>query len=225
VDIDRFSPGANDIRLRLKISAAEPVIGFVGRLTRDKGVPELIEAFERVLKASPQARLLLVGWYDESDDALSAETRESIDRHPRIVRTGFVADTAPYYRAMDMLVLPTWREGFPNAVLEAAASGLPVITTLATGSRDAVVPEITGLLIPPGHAGAISEAIQVLLNDPERGKRMGAAARRWVIDHWGRSGGWSRKWCDTNGSLGRDVRSKGCHKRIDPGADRRWRWR
>jgi glycosyltransferase involved in cell wall biosynthesis len=98
--------------------------------------------------------------------------------------TGFVADTAPYYRAMDVMVLPTWREGFPNVVLEAASSGIPVVTTLCTGSRDAVVPEVTGLLIPPGYPEAISEAVLKLLRDPARRRRMGEAARAWVVEHF-----------------------------------------
>ncbi len=104
--------------------------------------------------------------------------------NPHIHCTGFVADTAPYYRAMDLLVLPTWREGFPNVVLEAAATGIPVITTLCTGSRDSVVPEVTGLLIPPGYPEAISEAVLKLLCDPERRMRMGQAARAWVLEHY-----------------------------------------
>ena len=112
--------------------------------------------------------MLLVGWFDAAEDALSADLRGRIENHPRIHCTGFVADTAPYYRAMDLMVLPTWREGFPNAVLEAAATGIPVITTIATGSRDSVVPEVTGLLIPPGYPEAISEAVLKLLRDPER---------------------------------------------------------
>jgi glycosyltransferase involved in cell wall biosynthesis len=98
--------------------------------------------------------------------------------------TGFVADTAPYYRVMDVLVLPTWREGFPNVVLEAAASGIPVVTTLCTGSRDAVVPEVTGLLIPPGYPAAIREAVLQLLRNPERRCRMGEAARAWVLENY-----------------------------------------
>jgi glycosyltransferase involved in cell wall biosynthesis len=98
--------------------------------------------------------------------------------------TGFVADTAPYYRVMDVMVLPTWREGFPNVVLEAAATGIPVVTTLSTGSRDAVVPEVTGLLIPPGYPVAISEAVLQLLRSPKRRCRMGLAARAWVLDHY-----------------------------------------
>jgi glycosyltransferase involved in cell wall biosynthesis len=85
---------------------------------------------------------------------------------------------------MDLMVLPTWREGFPNVVLEAAASGIPVITTLCTGSRDSVVPEVTGLLIPPGYPQAISEAVLKLLGDPERRQRMGEAARNWVCAHY-----------------------------------------
>jgi glycosyltransferase involved in cell wall biosynthesis len=132
----------------------------------------------------PEAHLLLVGWFDAAEDALSADLRSRIVCHPRVHCTGFVADTAPYYRAMDVMVLPTWREGFPNAVLEAAASGIPVVTTIATGSRDSVVPEVTGLLIPPGYPEAISEAVLKLLGDPARRQRMGEAARSWVVEHY-----------------------------------------
>jgi glycosyltransferase involved in cell wall biosynthesis len=85
---------------------------------------------------------------------------------------------------MDLMVLPTWREGFPNAVLEAAATGLPVITTLCTGSRDSVIPEVTGLLIPPGYPEAITEAVLQLLRDPDRRRRMGIAARAWVAKNF-----------------------------------------
>jgi glycosyltransferase involved in cell wall biosynthesis len=69
-------------------------------------------------------------------------------------------------------------------VLEAAATGIPVIATICTGSRDAVVPEVTGLLIPPGYAEAISEAVLKLLGDPERRRRMGMAARAWILEHF-----------------------------------------
>jgi glycosyltransferase involved in cell wall biosynthesis len=184
VDVDRFSPGPDQLRERLGIPHADPVIGFVGRLTRDKGLPELIEAFETILKTEPVAHLLLVGWFDASEDALSDALRHHIESHPRIHSTGFVNDTAPYYRAMDMLVLPTWREGFPNVALEAAATEIPVITTLSTGSRDAVVPEVTGLLIPPGYPEAISEAVVKLLRNPELRRRMGQAGRAWVLEHF-----------------------------------------
>jgi len=184
VDVERFSPGPSSVRDRLGLSAKAPVLGFVGRLTCDKGLPELMEAFKTILEAEPDAHLLLVGWFDAAEDALSADLRVRIESHPRVHCVGFVADTVPYYRAMDLMVLPTRREGFPNVVLEAAATGIPVITTIATGSRDSVVPEVTGLLIPPGYPEAISEAVLSLLRNPERRRRMGEAARAWVIEHF-----------------------------------------
>ena len=187
VDVERFSPGPDILRARLGLPPNAPVIGFVGRLTRDKGLPELVEAFDAILAARRKAHLLLVGWFDDSEDALDRTLRSRIKNHPRIHLTGYVADTAPYYRAMDVMVLPTWREGFPNVVLEAAASGIPVVTTLCTGSRDAVVPEVTGLLVPPGYPVAIREAVLQLLRNPERRCRMGKAARAWVLENYVRS--------------------------------------
>jgi glycosyltransferase involved in cell wall biosynthesis len=184
VDTDRFCPGCSNVRSRFGIRPDAPVIGFVGRLTCDKGVPELIEAFRAILHAKPDAHLLLVGWFDASEDAIKTGLRRYIERHPRIHYTGFVADTAPYLRAMDLLVLPTWREGFPNAVLEAAATGIPVICTTSTGSRDAVIPEVTGLLIPPGYPEAITEAVLKLLDAPDRREGMGRAARNWVREQY-----------------------------------------
>jgi glycosyltransferase involved in cell wall biosynthesis len=184
VDMEQYAPGPSDVRARYGLPSDAYVIGFVGRLTRDKGLPELIEAFEAILRAEPETHLLLVGWFDVSEDLLGNHLRARITSHPRIHLTGFVHDTAPFYRAMDLLVLPTWREGFPNSVLEAAATGIPVITTHSTGSRDSVVPEVTGLLIPPGYPEAISEAVLKLLRDPERRLRMGKAARAWVLEHY-----------------------------------------
>jgi glycosyltransferase involved in cell wall biosynthesis len=184
VDIERFHPGPDRLRASLGLPEDAEVIGFVGRLTRDKGVPELVEAFDSILAQKPSARLLLVGWFDAAEDALGRALRLRIESHPRIHLTGFVADTAPYYRVMDVMVLPTWREGFPNVILEAAATGIPVVTTLATGSRDAVVPEVTGLLIPPGYPVAICESVLRLLRNPAWRRKMGWAARAWVLDHY-----------------------------------------
>jgi glycosyltransferase involved in cell wall biosynthesis len=190
VDIERFSPGSGDsrqanvVRDNFGIPREASVIGFVGRLTRDKGLPELVEAFDRILAADPSAHLLLVGWFDAAEDVLDAGLRSRILSHPRIHCTGFVNDSAPFYRAMDVMVLPTWREGFPNVVLEASATGIPVVTTNSTGARDAVIPEVTGLLIPPGYPEAIYESVIKLLRDPERRRRMGRAARAWVVEHY-----------------------------------------
>ena len=211
VDVFRFSPGPARFRQTIGIPPGVPVIGFVGRLTRDKGVPELIEAFDVILRTVPSARLLLVGWFDQSDDAVDESLRRRILCHPGIVYTGYVPDTAPWYRAMDMLVLPTWREGFPNVVLEAAATGIPVITTLSTGSRDAVLPEVTGLLIPAGYPQAIVEAVLRLIRNPRERLRMGRAGRAWIIERFvnrhvlGLTIGFYRKLLEGSARRGLDV--------------------
>jgi glycosyltransferase involved in cell wall biosynthesis len=184
VDTVRFSPGMSGVRPVLGIPDQDLVLGFVGRLTRDKGIPELLEAFEAILREEPRCRLLLVGWFDRAEDALDARWRERIARHPRIAHTGFVADAAPYYRAMDVFVLPSHREGFPNAALEAAACGLPVITTESTGARDSVVPGVTGLLIQAGVPEAICGAALQLLRDGRMRRRFGEAGRAWVMERY-----------------------------------------
>ena len=114
VDVERFQPGPGSLRAGLGLPLHALVVGFVGRLTRDKGLPELVEAFDAILAAKTEAHLLLVGWFDAAEDALEEALRARIRSHPRIHMTGFVADTAPYYRVMDVMVLPTWREGFPE---------------------------------------------------------------------------------------------------------------
>jgi glycosyltransferase involved in cell wall biosynthesis len=187
VDVSRFAPGGSKVREQFRIPANAPVIGFVGRLTGDKGIPELLEAFARVLRERPKCYLLLVGWFDAAEDALGRDLRRRIEGHPRIVCTGYVDNAAPYYRAMDLLILPSWREGFPNAALEAAASGVPVVATACTGSRDAVVPERTGMLVPPGDADAITNAALRILGDDELRGAMAEAARKWVVNHFDQS--------------------------------------
>ncbi len=184
VDLARFAPGTSDIRRQLGIPRDSPVIGFAGRLTADKGVPELLEAFTLVLRRHPEAYMLLVGWFDAAEDALGCGLRKRIEGHPSIVLTGFVDDASALYRAMDLLVLPSWREGFPNVVLEAAASGVPVIAAACTGSLDAVIPHVTGLLVPAGSPQAISDAASDILCDGEYRRRMSEAARKWAADHY-----------------------------------------
>lgn len=180
VDVERFAPGESTIRSKLGIGEDDLVLGFVGRLTQDKGVPELLIAFDEILRDCPRCWLLFVGWFDDAEDRLDPDWRRHIAEHPRILHTGFVANTVPYYRAMDVFVLPTHREGFPNAALEAAACGLAVITTESTGARDAVLPEVTGFQIRPCDPKAIADAALTLLNNGPLRRRMGDAGRKWV---------------------------------------------
>ncbi len=185
VDAERFAPTAEAlrrgeaIRRDLGIPAGAPVAGFVGRLTKDKGVCELVEAYLELRKTIPEARLLLVGDPEEGD-ALPAAVRERIGREAGILCTGFVQDAADYYHAMDVLALPSYREGFGNVLLEANAAGKPVIAARATGATDAVVDGVTGMLVPVGDSGTLARALELLLNDRRMAEAMGSAGRERV---------------------------------------------
>ncbi len=182
VDLDRFSPALRNfqatqkMRSDLEISEDALVIGFVGRLVKDKGIRELAEAFRILSTGHSKLRLLVVGAF-ETGDPVETDVRSYIESAPAVVFQGFVDDTAPYYGLMDVLVLPTYREGFPGAPLEAQASGVPVVTTTATGAIDSVIDGVTGILVPVGDSNSLALAIDKLLRDAELRASMGRAGR------------------------------------------------
>ena len=186
VDLQRFRPTperrreAAELRRRWGIPEAAPVIGYVGRFTRDKGIDDLAEAFlEHVVAAWPESRLMLVGDF-ESADPVAAATHRRLADDPRVVITGWVADTAPYYAVMDVLALPSYREGLPNAPLEAAASERPTVGYRAIGVVDAVEDGVTGRLVAIGDVAALAGALGDFLAEPERRRAQGGAARARV---------------------------------------------
>ncbi|MHB8675293.1 MAG: glycosyltransferase family 4 protein [Candidatus Acidiferrales bacterium] len=182
VDAARFAPTperlrlAATLRISLGIPHDSPVVGFVGRLTRDKGIQDLLEAFSFLRESFPKLRLLLVGEFEEGD-AVPPNIRNQIFADPRIICTGFVRDPAPYYHVMDILALPSHREGFPNAVLEAHAASKPVVGARATGTIDAISDGINGILVPVGDAPAFAKAMADLLRYPQLAREMGRAGR------------------------------------------------
>ena len=171
------------MRKQYDIAPDECIVGFVGRLTRDKGIVDLVESFERLARQGKRIHLLLVGDF-ESGDPVPESIVNRIDRNPNITRTGFAKDTAPYYSLFNILVFPSYREGFPNVPMEAAAAGLPVVGYRATGTVDAVVDQVTGTLVPVGSQIALSDAMEKYLNDPQLGLAHGHAGRRRVKEHF-----------------------------------------
>jgi len=168
----------------MAIESDAPVIGFVGRLTKDKGVPDLTEAyFEHLRPKEPTAHLLLIGDF-ETGDPVDDRLRDRLSEDPLVHVTGFRDDMPRFYRAIDVLVLPSYREGFPNAALEASASGLPVVAYDAVGSRDAIRHGITGLLVPVGDRAALANAVARYIADPELRRKHGEAGRSMVLEHF-----------------------------------------
>jgi len=166
------------------------VLGFVGRVVRDKGVHELIEAFEKLAFEFPELHLLIVGGR-EAEDAVSEEIVRRMDHHERIRCTGFQKDVRRLLSAMDILVHPSYREGLPTAPLEAAARGLPVITTRIPGCVDAVQEGCSGILVPPRDSAALAEAIRYYLKNPEVRQQHGRHGREWVLQKYDRHKAWA----------------------------------
>jgi glycosyltransferase involved in cell wall biosynthesis len=166
------------------------VAGFVGRFTRDKGLVELLSAFRAASAVEPRLRLLLVGDHDKTDP-LPAEARLFIAEDPRVITTGFVDEPARFYSMMDLFVFPSHREGFPNAPLEAAAAGLPVLAWSATGTIDAVADGATGTLLEPGDEQGLTQGLLDYARDQSLRDRHGRQGRQRVEGLFSRERVWA----------------------------------
>ena len=183
IDTVRFDAGGidgqrlNKLRKRLGLSRDDMVVGFTGRLVRDKGIIELVEAFKALKADVPRLKLLLVGMFEQRD-ALPGDLVKQISDDADIIHTGYVDynEIEYYYSLMDIYVLPSYREGFPVSVIEAAAMGLPVVTTKATGCIDSIIDGETGLFVDHT-AQSLSNAIKRLLQDPALREKLGRQAR------------------------------------------------
>ena len=155
------------IREELGISFDATVIGFVGRMVPDKGIDCLLKSFEIIQRQVDNIYLMIVGDYDNVRESVDDETREVIENNKQIIIVGFKNNVIPYYYAMDMLVLPSRREGFNYVLLEAAATGLSTVTTNATGCVDGVVDEETGFVVDIDDYEQFADRILRLIRSPE----------------------------------------------------------
>jgi glycosyltransferase involved in cell wall biosynthesis len=169
------------------------VVGFVGRIVRDKGMVELVGAWQVLRERFPSLHLLIVGPF-EAHDPLPPVTVQVLRADARIHLVGLEWKTPPLYAAMDLLVLPTYREGFPTVLLEAGAMELPVVATRVPGCTDAVVDGQTGLLAEPRDIPSLIERISTYLVDSERRRRHGHAARERVLQEFGPELIWEATW-------------------------------
>jgi glycosyltransferase involved in cell wall biosynthesis len=192
VDPQMFRPpdGAERTRIRRSFGFddAHVVVGIVGRIVKEKGFRELVAAAATLCPRFPRLRMLVVGATLPTDRDQFGDTFRDLVRASgladRFVLTGQVDNVPEVLRAMDVFVLPSYREGFPKSVLEAMASGLPVVTTRIRGCREAVVDGVTGLLAPAQTVEPLIAALDVLLRDEGARRRMGAAGRRRVLDNY-----------------------------------------
>ena len=159
----------------------------IGRVVRDKGINELVEAFTLLHSEHPQTRLILVGHAEDNLDPVSPNTRRTIASHPAIEAVGNQSDVRPWLAASDALVFPSYREGFPNVVIEAGALDLPSIVTDINGSREIIVHGQNGIIVPPRNARARLQAMTHVVQNPQATQAMATKARQMIASRFEKS--------------------------------------
>ncbi len=175
---------ASALRRGMKIPATAFVFIFVGRLVGDKGLNELVRAFQRLSPRDRETHLLLLGRQEPELDPLAPATLRAIASLPNIHDAGQRQDTRPWYMAADAMVFPSHREGFPNVVIEAGAMSLPTIATDINGSREIIRPGENGLIVPARDEDALLRAMQRLIDHPEETAGMARNARPMVASRY-----------------------------------------
>ena len=185
VDLDRFAPvdSAEAERQMYGLEPHERVVGFVGRLVREKGIMELLDAMSLASEQIPGLVLLVAGDNATAGDRDQATQKiidgylKSRDLRFRIVFTGFIDNVESMMRAIDVFTLPSYREGMPRSIIEAMATGKPVVATDIRGCREEVLDGQTGYLVPAGDSASLARRLVNVLASPGRARRMGVLGR------------------------------------------------
>ncbi|WP_271424712.1 glycosyltransferase family 4 protein [Aequorivita sinensis] len=187
-DIDQM-----ELREKLKIASNDFVFIFVGRLVTDKGINELVSAFKAIKKNHhKKVKLLLVGPLEENLDPLLPKTIEEINNNPDIVSVGYQKDVRPYFSIANSLIFPSYREGFPNVVMQAGAMGLPSIVSDINGCNEIVVNEVNGLIIPVKNELAIKKSMDFMLSNNKKFNLMMENSRRMIVKRYEQKVVWEK---------------------------------
>ena len=190
VDVNHYTVNDNLLveqthtRSRNNIPGDHFVYCFVGRLVRDKGIAELVQAFAQLSEQWNDVWLFLVGHFEQDHDPLPPDIKEQIIRHRRIIHEGFQRDIRPWVLASNVLVLPSYREGFPNVLLQAGCLLKPCIATDINGCNEIIQDQLTGLLIPTKDVQSLKSAMTKLYTDRNLGVRAGKDARNFISKNY-----------------------------------------
>ena len=186
IDLDRFDPTLPEIQAEAAKLRKPEVFTFIaiGRLVGDKGINELVAAFSRLNRELPATRLILVGPQEKELDPLSPATLSEIESNPAIEAVGNQADVRPWLIAADCHVLASYREGFPNVVIEAGAMGLPQIVTDINGANEIIINGRNGVIVPPKNADAIHASMSRMATDPAFRSVLAANARSLIASRY-----------------------------------------
>lgn len=189
IDLDHFNPELPEVQAEAAKIRRNGLFTFVfiGRLVRDKGINELVKAFSQLNAQYPHTRLLLVGSYEDKLDPLTPETMVEIEHNKAIQAVGPQKDVRPWLAASDVFVFPSYREGFPNVVIEAGAMGLPSIVTDINGSREIITDGDNGIIIPPRQTETLRQAMERFITDPDLAKKLSHNGRPMIASRFEQS--------------------------------------
>ncbi len=180
-----FSAKQNqDLKKSLGIDPNDFIFIFVGRLVGDKGINELIMAFKKVASLNHYVKLILVGPFESDLDPLAEDTLREIKHNVQISSVGFQKDVRPFLAIAHALVFPSYREGFPNVVMQAGAMGLPSIVTNINGCNEIISEGKNGIIIPVKDTRAIQQAMMKMMNEKELYKQLQSNARKMITDRY-----------------------------------------
>ena len=189
IDTTYFSPEAVDIsreqmRQQLQLTDEDFAFIFIGRIVRDKGMNELAQAMRKLQESHPQCKLILVGRFETELDPLADGNEDFFKQSPNVRFVGYQSDVRPYLLAADALVFPSYREGFPNVVLQAGAMKLPSIVTDINGCNEIIQNGINGVIIPPRDKESLINAMITFMESPEKIKKMAAQTRPLITSRY-----------------------------------------
>lgn len=191
-----------DLKNDLNIADTDFIYLFIGRLVGDKGINELVSSFNSINELYPHTKLLLVGSSEKHLDPLLPATEESISSNKSIMALGYQKDVRPYLAIADVFTFPSYREGFPNVLMQSCAMGVASIATYINGCNEIVVDGQTGVLVPPRNTQFLSEAMLEMLLNPELRKKIAASCRMSVVSRYEREYVWAEILKEYNFQIG-----------------------
>lgn len=186
------SKSIEKVKIDYGITPPDFVFIFIGRLVKDKGINELVAAFEKISGKFKHVKLLLVGKQEPELDPLKKDTLEKIQSNPDIIPTGYQIDVRPFLLASHVLVFPSYREGFPNVPMQAGAMGLPSIVTDINGCNEIVRHGHNGLIIPPKNAEVLEKVMQQLIEDKQLTQNLTVNARESIVSRFDQQTLWKQ---------------------------------
>ena len=196
IDTSYFNPKKftfeekNTLKNYLDIENSDFVYIFVGRIVSDKGINELVKSFEKLSKEKKGIKLLIVGPFEDNLDPIKNETKYIIENNKNIILTGYKNDVRPYFAVSNLLVFPSYREGFPNAVMQAGSMALPCIVSDINGCNEIITNNINGLIVPSKDDKALYDAMKKILGDEILYKKLKNNSRSMIEKLYERKSFW-----------------------------------